>query len=73
MTGANPFLRGPSGVWPPRSFKPETLLPARVWVGAVVMLLVLDVFVRPIEPAGCTEDGLRSRERVPGVAPRPST
>jgi len=73
MTGANPFLRGPSRVWPPRPFKPATLLPAWVWVGAGVMLLVLDVFVRPIEPACCTEDGLRSRERIPGGAPRPST
>ena len=53
MSGANPLLRGPSRVWPPRPFKPATLLPARVGVGSGVTLRMAGVLVRPIEPAAC--------------------
>jgi len=73
MPGANPFRRGPSRFYPPRPFKPATLLPARAGVGSGVTLRVAGVLVRPMAPASAQKMGggddqgykLEGRGRLP--------
>jgi len=69
MPGANPFIRGPSRVWPPRPFKPATLLPARVGVGSGVTLRMAGVVVWPMEPAACGTRAAVTQKATTGWSP----
>jgi len=52
MPGANPFMRGPSRVWPPMPLSPATLLPVWARTGSGEGVRVAGVFVRPIATSG---------------------